>query len=497
MTTHRRLPRRTIATAVAGIVATAVAWPASGAATYPPEVPVLEWSDCGDGFECATAALPLDHRRPRRGTIEVPMIRKPALDQANRIGTLFNIHPSGTTDSVRGTPPPFFALLARFDVVGYDGRGSGPTAIDCGIDETLTEPFSSNATRPAALDEAAMVAAADEYARRCVEAHGDLLPHLSTASMARDLDLLRAAVGDEQLTAFGISQGSDLGATYLSMFPGRARAMVLDAAVDAAGWRDRPLEIWREQDTSYEQSLDRFFAACAAEPDACGFGAGDPEDAFDTLVAELDASPIDSSDPANPGPIDGDDVRTAAADAMLSPTDWAGLADALAQAQAGDGSAIAQIIGGAVDNELALSGFIANNAVSSRHPRRTEDVFADLRHRYGLLDHFWARGAFVGFVAQRWPVRSRDTFHGDYEQPADAPTILVVGTTHDPATPYRWAERLTADLGNARLLTYRGDRHGAIPDGNPCIVFAAVSYVMDPTVLPPEGTVCDQVIDPF
>ena len=492
-------PRRAVlsAAALAGVIATGFMWPSTGAADRAPDVPVLAWSDCGDGFECATAALPLDYRRPRRGSIDVPLIRHRALDQENRIGTLFTGHPSGTAENLRQVPPPFFALLARFDVVGYDGRGSGPTALDCGIDEAMLEPFSSNATRPATFDEEAIVAAADEYGRRCLEAHGDLLPHLSTATMARDLDLLRAAVGDEQLTYVGMSQGTDIGATFASMFPGRVRAMVLDSPVDVAGWRDRPTEIWREQDASYEQSLDRFFAACAAEPEACGFGDGDPEDALDALVATLDASPIDSSDPTNPGPVDGDDVRIAAAASMVSPALWAGLADALAQAEGGDGALVQQLAGNSVDAELALDGFIANNAVSANYPRDVEDMLADQRHRYGLLDHFWARGVFASFTAQRWPVRSRDTFDGDIEQPADAATILVIGTTHDPATPYQWAERLTEDLGNARLLTYRGDRHNAIMDGNPCIVLPAATYLADPTVLPPEGASCEQVVDPF
>ena len=495
MTTPRT--RRFVLTlALVGTIAGGMASSTPAASSESP-VPVLDWADCGDGFECATATLPLDHRRPRRGTIDVPMIRHRALDPANRIGTLFAGHPSGTIDAVRNLPPPFFGLLARFDIVGYDGRGSGPTAVDCGIDEALLEPFGSNATRPATVDEAAIVAAADEYARRCRDAAGDLLPHLSTAAMVRDLDLLREAVGDERLTYAGMSQGADIGATYASMFPGRARAMILDVPIDVAGWRDRPLEIWQEQDNSYEQSLDRFFAACAGEAAACGFGDGRPEDAFDALVAALDASPIESSDPTHPGPVDGDDVRTAAADAMLSPRRWADLAAALVLAQNGDGALIQAIVDGAIDNELALDSFIANHAATARYPRRTEDMFTDLRHRYGLLDHFWARGLFVGFTAQRWPVRPRDGFDGDIEQPADAATILVIGTTHDPATPYRWAERLTEDLGNARLLTYRGDGHGAISDANPCIVLAAAAYLADPSVLPPEGTVCEQVVDPF
>jgi len=141
--------------------------------------------------------------------------------------------------------------------------------------------------------------------------------------------------------------------------------------------------------------------------------------------------------------------------------------------------------------------FVANNAVSAHYPRRLADNLADFRHRYGLLDHFWAHGGGAGLVAHRWPVRSRDTFDGDFENPAGAPTILVIGGTHDPATPYQWAERLTEDLGNARLLTYRSDGHGALNDGNPCVVIASITYLSDPTALPPEGSTCQQATEPF
>lgn len=481
---------------VAGVAAGGLAIP-SATAVQPAPVPTLEWADCGDGFECATAAVPLDYRKPRRDTIDISLIRHPALDPANRIGTLFFAHPLGMVDFVREAPPGTFELLAQFDVVGYDGRGSGPTQIDCGIEEALLEPFSSNATRPGAIDREAMVAAADEYGRRCLEAHGDLLPHMSTATMARDLDLLRAAVGDEQLTYIGISQGTDIGATYASLFPDRVRAMVFDAPVDPAGWRDRPLEIWREQDNSYEQELDRFFMACAAHRDICGFGGDAPEDAFDALLARLDRTPIESSDPDHPGPVDGDDVRTAAAEMMSDPRRWAGLAEALAQAEAGDGALVQQIADGAFDNELALDLFVANHAVTARYPKDFDVIIAELGHRYGLLDHFWARGFFATAVASQWPVKSRDAFRGDFEHPADSPTILVIGGTHDPATPYQWAERLTLDLGNARLMTYASDGHGAINDGDPCVVFPVLTYLTDPTVLPPEGLVCQQSFEPF
>lgn len=478
--------------AAASVTSADAAAPAGGATA-----PVLAWADCGDGFECATAGVPRDHQRPRQGTIDVALVRHPALDPANRIGTLFFAHPLGTVDFVRDAPPGTFQLLSRFDVVGYDGRGTGPTAIDCGVDEALLAPFDSNSTRPGRIDESAMIAAAREYGRRCDDAAGDLLPYMSTTAMARDLDLLRAAVGDQQLTLIGISQGTDIGAAYATLFPGRARAMVFDAPVDPAGWRDRSFEVFREQDVSYEQELDRFFLACATHPDECGFGGDDPESAFDDLLARLDAAPIPSSDPGHPGPVDGDDVRTATAEMMFDPARWQALADALAVADGGDGAAIQSIADGAIDNELALDVFIANAAVSSRYPRDVDAYIANLEHRYGLLDHFWARGAFIDLVARFWPARPADRIAKDVQNPASAVPILVIGGTHDPATPYQWAERMVEDLGNARLLTYVSDGHGAINDGNPCIVVPVVRYLTDPTQLPAEGSSCAQTTEPF
>ena len=265
-----------------------------------------------------------------------------------------------------------------------------------------------------------------------------------------------------------------------------------------AGWRDRPDEIGREQEVAYEQELDRFFTACATHAAACGFGGHDPETAFDDLLATLDATPIDSSDPTHPGPVHGDDVRLAAMEMLLDPSRWQGLATALAHARAGDGALVQAIVDGAVDNETDLDPFVANHAVTATIPAPARRDPCQLRLPLRPRSITSGRkGRSSSLVAHRWPVRAADSFRGDFEQPADAPTILVIGGTHDPATPYQWAVRATADLGNARLLTYRSDGHGAINDNNPCVVFPVLAYLTDPTVLPAEGATCAQDIDPF
>ena len=463
----------------------------------PESVPTIEWTDCGDGFECAVTQVPLDHRRPRRASIDISLIRKPAADQEHRIGTLFIGHPLGTVDLIREQiPPPALDLLAQFDVVGYDGRG---TDIDCGTDESLLEAFRSTAIPPDPAEVDAMVSSAEEYGRRCAETHGDLLPHISTTAMARDLDLLRAAVGDEQLTFIGTSQGTAIGAHYASMFPGRVRAMVLDAPWDVETGRDRPLELWREQSAAFEHVLDRFFMACAAHQAACGFGGTDPESAFDALLERLDHEPLPAPEPSDPRPVDGDEVRLAMNDAMYDPSRWPPLAAALAQAESGDGSLVRELASVALNNRVnpTLNQFIANVAVDQDFPDDVATLAQEARHLDAVVPHFAAEGTHINFLVGLWPARSRDVFDGDFQHADDAAPILVIGGTNDAATPYVWAERVVADLGNARLFTYESDGHGAINDLDPCVLRPVLTYLSDPSTPLPDDLVCEQQLEPF
>lgn len=149
---------------------------------------------------------------------------------------------------------------------------------------------------------------------------------------------LHPVVGDSKLTFVGHSYGSLVGATYAGLFPGRARALLLVDPIDADTWVNRPFEAIREQAAGLEHGLGRFFAACAVHQNACGFGATDPQDAFDDLAAALDAAPAPAPRAADPRPVDGDDLRFASMYAMISPGFWPGLATALREAQGGDGS---------------------------------------------------------------------------------------------------------------------------------------------------------------
>jgi pimeloyl-ACP methyl ester carboxylesterase len=440
--------------------------------------PTLDWKPCDGGFECATAKVPLDHSRPHGRMIELALVRARAADPATKIGSVFS-HPGGPggsgVDQVRNAPAPAIAAITRrFDLIGFDARGAAHSRprIDCQVDQERAGVFAQPFVRPETLDVPVLVERTEQYLRRCLELQGDLLEHMSSADVARDLDLLRAAVGDERLNYIGHSYGSLVGATYASLFPGRARALVLDSPMDAETWANEPFEAIREQTAGLEHGLDRFFAAT-----------GVTEAEFDDLLARLDAQPL--------GSLDGDDLRVAAM-SITSPTEWPGFAEAIAAAQQGDGGplrAMTDVFYGGVlfNSDLA----VATQALDQRYPRRVGPFLRAGRHAAALFDHFALNSGYTELSYGLLPVSERDAFHGPFRNSHKSGPALVIGTKHDPWTPYVWAKRLTADLRNARLLTYDGDGHGAITSLNPCIVGHVLGY-LEAGVLPPEGTTCEQ-----
>jgi pimeloyl-ACP methyl ester carboxylesterase len=490
-------------TSVAGAATT------GAAATEPPVD--LPWAGCGltdvgvtAGVQCARIDVPLDYDDPAGTQVQIAMARVPATDPAQRIGSLFiNFGGPGgpAVEYLQAAGAERFAMLnQRFDIVAFDPRGVGKSspAIDC--DASLQ--FPATPPTPIDVDVDALVAGAQQYVDACLAANGSILEHVSTANVARDLDVLRAAVGDEQLTYLGYSYGTFLGATYAALFPDRYRALVLDGAVDPDQYVHDPTALSRSQSGAFEEALDRFLSACAADQAACSaFGGSDPATAYDDLLAVAAGTPIPADGyTIDPQPVTVDDVLSVTATLLYAKQAWGLLAAALAQGAAGDGSLLRAIMDQIV-NPKEVDGspdplpdrFRAISASEREWPRDVDSYLERGAQDWADFPHFG--GAYGEIVFALWPVRDKDAYGGPFTVDPSSPTPLVIGTTYDPATPYPESLGLVAEQGNARLLTMDGDGHTAYGGNSTCIDSATEAYLIGLT-LPAEGTVCAQQV-PF
>jgi pimeloyl-ACP methyl ester carboxylesterase len=497
-------------------VARAAAAPDSSAPA--PVVPHLAWRACGTtpagvaaGVQCAAAVLPLDYGVPRGVQVHIAVAKVPARDRAHRIGSLFfNLGGPGApaVDFLQSSGPGVFgALNQRFDIVGFDPRGVGQSspAIDCRVDQQTEGIYSQPFPTPRTLDVRAFAAKTRAYVDSCLKNNGPYLAHVSTANVARDLDALRAAVGDRRLTYLGFSYGTFLGATYAALFPDRYRALVLDGPVDAESYLHDPLGLSAAQTAAFEAALHRFLAACAADQTACsGFGGAHPDAAFDALIRAAQARPVPASGYApDPRAVTGDDIRAATVQLLYAKQVWGVLGLALARAARGDGTTIRAVVDqlfyqrradGTFDP--ATDRYFTISAADQRYPRGSlQPYLARGAASWAAYPHFWWNSGYSEAGFALWPDRDPDAYDGPVTLPASAPTPLVVATTHDPATPYPGALHLLAELRNARLLTMDGDGHTAYGGNSGCIDAAVDAYLTAGT-LPAPGTVCPQQV-PF
>ena len=480
----------------------------------------LNWQPCefaDAGSQCATVDVPRDYDRPNGDKLSINVAKSPATGPGKKIGSLFfNFGGPGAFAApyVEFAGHDLFPVLnQRFDIVGMDPRG---TDIDLGAENSVycnTDPetggfYSMPFTTPFNLDVGQLIKTDRRYIANCIRNSApNLLRHASTADVARDMEFMRKAVGDDKLTYLGFSYGTFLGATYASLFPGKTRAVVLDGALDAKGYINRPMQGLREQTGAVERAIGRIFQACASDQVACsGFGGNDPWLAFDELIDRADAAPIPAPGYApDPRPIKGDDLRAAAFSAVYSKTNWGELTLALAEADKGDGSRIRQ--------QVDENWYIRDPETGEYDPLNDRyPVLSAVEQKYrkgdvGLYlqagedcwseyDHVYVNCGYTENFFGLWPIRAQDTFRGPFKVPKSATTPLVVGTTYDPATPYRGSRKLVRDLGNARLLTMLGDGHTAYGLGSPDCIDPAVENYLINRVLPPEGTKCKQDV-PF
>jgi pimeloyl-ACP methyl ester carboxylesterase len=509
MNVRRRLiPRGLVAAvALAGLLAVTAPAMAHGSPA------ALSWGVCANpdaaaaGWQCATFTVPKDYSHPSSGSLELAVTRLPAQDQEHRIGGLF-VNPGGpggsAVDFAQGDADLFAPFNDHFDIVAFDPRGTGASqdAIDCKVNQETQGLYSAPFTTPETLDVKALVAKDRAFVKRCVDLNRSILPYISTANAARDMDAIRAAMGDKKLNYLGFSYGTFLGATYTSLFPNNYRAVVLDGPIDANAYINNPQADLREQTAGFERALGRFFQACAAEQGFCQFGGEDPWAAYDALIAQADTLPIPAPTfSGDPRPVNGDDIINATIITLYAKQNWSLLANALSEAAAGDASTLRSLADASWGNNLdgtfdpGTDRYFAIGAVEQRYPTDVQTFLDAGDNSWGMFDHFWFNTGYTELNYGLWPIHAKDAFAGPFRASKSSPTVLEVATTYDPATPYRGAKRLAAQLGNVRFLTMVGDGHTAFGGNSQCIDDAVIAQV-ETLTLPAAGTVCQQAV-PF
>ena len=456
----------------------------AAAPSAPPPPSALAWTRCGQ-LECATLSVPLDHRQPDGRQIGIALNRRRASDPSRRIGSLL-VNPGGPGASGVDLLPSILGRLsagtkARFDVVGFDPRGTGRSSpVRCLPSAQLAAYFAIDPTPDDAAEKTALVQAVERFVAGCRQRSGDLLSHVGTADAVRDMDRIRAAVGDEKLTFLGFSYGTSLGATYAEMFPDRVRALVLDGAIDPS--LDTP-SLNRAQGEGFERAFSAFAADCQARGRACPWRppGGPTKEAFVALAARIDARPAQAGS-RRVGP---SEFFLGSAAFLYSRQTWPALARGLAQAETGVGTLILagfdSLVNRNPDGSFA-NDQEANAAINCLDNPAPKDVAAYEREAADAARTTPAFGpavAWSGLVCGLWPVPPSG--RAERLRAAGTPPILVIGTTNDPATPYEWAEALAGQLPQGRLLRFEGEGHTAYGE-NACTTRIADAYLVDLTI---------------
>ena len=433
----------------------------------------LEWSECSDGFECSSFSAPIDYANPADGAMQISVIRKLATGTA--LGSLV-LNPGGPGGS--GIEYTTYAeyvvsdtLRENFDIVGFDPRGVGfSTPVEC-LDDEQTEEYIALDGSPDDQTEIDQAQAMSElFAQSCATNSPDTYKFLDTISAARDVDILRELLGDEKLNWLGKSYGTFLGATYADLFPERVGRMLLDGAIDPTLTNEK---LSYGQALGFELALTRFVDDCVTKSDCplSASGAAGVSEVGDLLI-ELDANPITLDD----GRLFTQAMGTLGVVGSLYDKQygWPELRTNLGLAFDGDFSGLASSVdfytgrqsdGSYKDN--SNDAIAAVNCLDRPDRATTEETAALASEWKKVAPNFGEYLAWSNISCSYWQAEATGV-PKEITAPG-TPTILVVGTVNDPATPYAWSQALAAQLSKGVLLTLDGDGHTAYYQGSKCI----------------------------
>ena len=462
--------------------------PKTSSSSAVPSPKKVAWTACG-AFQCGTVNVPLDYTHPQNGTIGIAVIRKPATDVGDRIGSVLT-NPGGPGASgvqfLRDNASAMAALNVRFDLVGFDPRGIGESSpVRClssqqedafnALDSVLDDP----------VEKQALIDADKNFTAGCDQRSAKVLPFLDTPNAARDMDVIRAALGDDKLTYLGFSYGTFLGQHYAHLFPTHIRALALDGVVDPNLSAN---DLLLAQVVGFEKNLQAFLADCRSRA-SCTYGrSGDPGTKLNALMQRLDTNPMPVGNRAL--------TRALAVIGVLTPlydqSAWPYLDRALTLVEQGNASVLLSFADlylgrntdGSYNNEND-----ANYAVNCLDRPVPPDVAA-----YDALGPAFAKASpFFGPATQYsnlacayWPVKPTGSV-GPITADG-APPILLVGGTNDPATPYAWAQAVHQSLAGSVLLTRNGNGHVSY-FASSCAETIEDSYLIN-LKLPADGYTC-------
>ena len=458
----------------------------------------VTWGDCkGDDapekpYECATVTVPLDYRDASGDTLKIALVRLPAMASKAKGVVLTNPGGPGGSgiDLVNniGTELAGTLGLDEFDIVGFDPRGVDKSGgLRCLTDAQLDDFLYVDDT-PDTPEEEKIDAESDKYDEACTDKYGEKIRLYSTEYAARDMDIIRASLGFEKIHYLGISYGTYLGGVYATLFPDRVASMVLDGALDPQG--DTPEQEAMTQAVGFEKAFNNWVAWCEKSADSCAFHSSDVKKAWNDLYEALDRTSLVS---------DGRDVNhevldTATKSALYAESQWPELGRALAAARDGDGAPLQRLAddyNGRQDDgkyDSSNESFYVIYCSSGMEGAAPSDPGALLK-KLKAEAPWYSRDYEESDLTERW---CEDGFGdpdlAEVKYDGEGP-IVVIGGKNDPATPFRWAEELTANMGaNARLVEFSGEGHSQILVSG-CVDEIAGALFTRGT-LPKKGKVC-------
>ena len=457
----------------------------------------LRWSECKGkdraGMQCAQAQVPLDYKKPGGKTITISMLKVPAKG-GKPTGSLF-VNPGGPGGSgiekaaslSKSLKPE---ILDKYDVVGFDPRGvDASTPVKCADAAALnTFIFDADYDLSTAKDRQQQQEEAKKIADGCEKRSGELLAHVGTESAARDMDVLRGLVGDKKLNYLGFSYGTELGGMYADLFPKKVGRMVLDGAVDTQLGNARMLY---EGALSVDESFGRYVKRCV-DGGKCPLGATvkAAKKKMRTLFDQAAKKPFPTSNPARP--LTRSNLMMAVRFAMYRDEAWPGLDQALGKLiEKNDGTELLELAGPQTPNDESnmIESLLAISCAD--YAKEPESVYA--KYNKKLKERASIFGGYDPWTTKMIQVCNNLKYHpkagpGAFRAKGSAP-IVVIGTRHDPATPYHWAKAMRRTLQNSVLLTWEGDGHLAYGRAGACIEDQVNAYLLTGRV-PKDGLVC-------